>query len=74
MSRPRVFTVLDFNQVHMPRVHIQLVGLPHAVGCRGPLCGVVSASQCMMSGYRPQCFRSAALVCGYSNVPLPYLG
>uniref|UniRef100_A0A6S8PPB3 Uncharacterized protein n=1 Tax=Dunaliella tertiolecta TaxID=3047 RepID=A0A6S8PPB3_DUNTE len=44
LSRPRVFTVLDFNQVHMPLVYIQLVGLPHAVGCCGPQCGVVSAA------------------------------
>jgi len=44
LSRPRVFTVLDFNQVHMPLVYIQLVGLPHAVGCCGPQCGVVSGS------------------------------
>eukprot|EP00983_Pelagomonas_calceolata_P016627 524333-Pelagomonas_calceolata.AAC.1 len=35
LSRPRVFTVLNFNQVHMPLVPIQLVGLPHAVGCCG---------------------------------------
>eukprot|EP00983_Pelagomonas_calceolata_P081177 1155459-Pelagomonas_calceolata.AAC.4 len=33
LSRPRVFTVLYFNQVHMPLVYIQLMGLPHAVGC-----------------------------------------
>eukprot|EP00983_Pelagomonas_calceolata_P055122 1143992-Pelagomonas_calceolata.AAC.2 len=44
LSRPRVFTVLDFNQVHMPLVYIQLMGLPHAVGCCGPLYGVVSAA------------------------------
>eukprot|EP00983_Pelagomonas_calceolata_P116735 1160343-Pelagomonas_calceolata.AAC.1 len=30
LSRPRVFTVLDLNQVHAPLVYIQLVGLPHA--------------------------------------------
>eukprot|EP00983_Pelagomonas_calceolata_P073408 1152109-Pelagomonas_calceolata.AAC.2 len=30
LSRPRVFTVLNFDQVHMPLVYIQLVGLPHA--------------------------------------------
>eukprot|EP00983_Pelagomonas_calceolata_P018585 583056-Pelagomonas_calceolata.AAC.1 len=30
LSRPHVFTVLDFNQVHMPLVYNQLVGLPHA--------------------------------------------
>eukprot|EP00983_Pelagomonas_calceolata_P047982 1140873-Pelagomonas_calceolata.AAC.1 len=45
LSRPRVFTVLDFNQVHMPLVHVQLVGLPHAVGCCGPQFGVVSAAE-----------------------------
>eukprot|EP00983_Pelagomonas_calceolata_P033546 1050013-Pelagomonas_calceolata.AAC.1 len=44
LSRPRVFTVLDFNQVHMPLFHIQSVGLPHAVGCCDPQCGVVSAA------------------------------
>eukprot|EP00983_Pelagomonas_calceolata_P051977 1142642-Pelagomonas_calceolata.AAC.21 len=44
LSRPRVFAVLDFNQVHMPLVHIQLVGLPHVVGCCGPQFGVVSAA------------------------------
>eukprot|EP00983_Pelagomonas_calceolata_P133863 1162007-Pelagomonas_calceolata.AAC.9 len=44
LSRPRVFTVLDFDQVHMPLVYIQLVGLPHTVGCCGPLCGVVPAA------------------------------
>eukprot|EP00983_Pelagomonas_calceolata_P073487 1152157-Pelagomonas_calceolata.AAC.3 len=26
LSKPRVFTVLDFNQVYMPLVYIQLVG------------------------------------------------
>eukprot|EP00983_Pelagomonas_calceolata_P064751 1148260-Pelagomonas_calceolata.AAC.1 len=26
LSRPRVFTVINFNQVHMLLVHIQLVG------------------------------------------------
>eukprot|EP00983_Pelagomonas_calceolata_P030839 969018-Pelagomonas_calceolata.AAC.1 len=44
LSRPRVFIVLDFNQVHMPLVYMQLVGFPHAVGCCGPQCGVVSAA------------------------------
>eukprot|EP00983_Pelagomonas_calceolata_P009867 319308-Pelagomonas_calceolata.AAC.2 len=34
----------DFNQVYMPLVRIQLMRLPHAVGCCGPLCGVVSAA------------------------------
>eukprot|EP00983_Pelagomonas_calceolata_P020997 659706-Pelagomonas_calceolata.AAC.1 len=32
----------------MPLVYIQLVGLPHAFGCCGPQCGVVSAAQHMM--------------------------
>eukprot|EP00983_Pelagomonas_calceolata_P030640 961914-Pelagomonas_calceolata.AAC.1 len=41
LSRPRVFTVIDFKQVHMPLVHTQLVGLPHAVDCCGPQCGGV---------------------------------
>eukprot|EP00983_Pelagomonas_calceolata_P062855 1147466-Pelagomonas_calceolata.AAC.1 len=44
LSRPRVFTILDVNQVHMPLVYIQLVGLSHAVCCCGPQCGVVSAA------------------------------
>eukprot|EP00983_Pelagomonas_calceolata_P003208 104744-Pelagomonas_calceolata.AAC.1 len=44
LSRPRVFIVLDFDQVHMPLVYIQLVRLPQAVGCGGPQCGVVSAA------------------------------
>eukprot|EP00983_Pelagomonas_calceolata_P070101 1150638-Pelagomonas_calceolata.AAC.1 len=26
LSRPRVFTVLDFNEVHMPLVYMELVG------------------------------------------------
>eukprot|EP00983_Pelagomonas_calceolata_P054460 1143695-Pelagomonas_calceolata.AAC.1 len=37
LSRPRVFTVLDFNQVHMLLACIQLVRLSHAVSCRDPL-------------------------------------
>eukprot|EP00983_Pelagomonas_calceolata_P089171 1157285-Pelagomonas_calceolata.AAC.6 len=44
LSRPRVFTVLDFNQVHMPLVYMELVGLCHAVGSCGPLCWVVPAA------------------------------
>eukprot|EP00983_Pelagomonas_calceolata_P044794 1139457-Pelagomonas_calceolata.AAC.2 len=36
--------ILDFNQVHMLLVYIQSVRLSHAVGCRGPLCEVVSAA------------------------------
>eukprot|EP00983_Pelagomonas_calceolata_P031396 984833-Pelagomonas_calceolata.AAC.1 len=33
LPRPRVFRILDFNQVHMLLVYIQLEGLPHAIGC-----------------------------------------
>eukprot|EP00983_Pelagomonas_calceolata_P001465 49209-Pelagomonas_calceolata.AAC.1 len=44
LSRPSVFTVLNFNQVHVPLVFMKLVGLPHAVGSCGPLCWVVSAA------------------------------
>eukprot|EP00983_Pelagomonas_calceolata_P022520 709422-Pelagomonas_calceolata.AAC.1 len=33
LPKPRIFTVLDFNQVHMSMVYIQLVGLSHAIGC-----------------------------------------
>eukprot|EP00983_Pelagomonas_calceolata_P036030 1127557-Pelagomonas_calceolata.AAC.1 len=43
LSRPRVLTVLDFNQVHMSLASIQLVRLSHAVSFAGPLragCGV----------------------------------
>eukprot|EP00983_Pelagomonas_calceolata_P011088 357605-Pelagomonas_calceolata.AAC.1 len=44
LSRPRVFTVLNLNQVHMPLVYIQLMGLPHTVDCCGPQRGAVSAA------------------------------
>eukprot|EP00983_Pelagomonas_calceolata_P050725 1142098-Pelagomonas_calceolata.AAC.6 len=35
---------LNFNQMHMPPVYIQLVGLSHVAGCRDPLRGVASAA------------------------------
>eukprot|EP00983_Pelagomonas_calceolata_P062903 1147497-Pelagomonas_calceolata.AAC.6 len=35
LSRPRVFTVLNFNRVHMPLAYMKLVGLSHAVGSCG---------------------------------------
>eukprot|EP00983_Pelagomonas_calceolata_P086451 1156760-Pelagomonas_calceolata.AAC.3 len=41
---PRVFTILDFNQVLMSLVCIQLVRLSHAVGYAGSLCGPVPAA------------------------------
>eukprot|EP00983_Pelagomonas_calceolata_P035222 1101433-Pelagomonas_calceolata.AAC.1 len=44
LPRPRIFTVLDFNQVHVRMVYMELVGLSHAVGLCGPLCWVVSAA------------------------------
>eukprot|EP00983_Pelagomonas_calceolata_P069797 1150504-Pelagomonas_calceolata.AAC.1 len=44
LSRPRVFTVLHFNQVHMPLVCIQLVRLPHAVSYAGPPWGAMPAA------------------------------
>eukprot|EP00983_Pelagomonas_calceolata_P056315 1144543-Pelagomonas_calceolata.AAC.1 len=43
LFRPCVFTLLDFNQVHVPLIYMELVGLSHAVGCCGPLCRIVSA-------------------------------
>eukprot|EP00983_Pelagomonas_calceolata_P040081 1137448-Pelagomonas_calceolata.AAC.1 len=45
LSRPRVFTVLDFNQVHVPLIYNQLVGLPHTIGCCGPQCGEVEGEE-----------------------------
>eukprot|EP00983_Pelagomonas_calceolata_P041119 1137918-Pelagomonas_calceolata.AAC.2 len=44
LSRPCISTVLDFNQVHMVMVDIQLVGLSHVVGRCGPQLGSVSAA------------------------------
>eukprot|EP00983_Pelagomonas_calceolata_P127227 1161382-Pelagomonas_calceolata.AAC.3 len=46
--QPRVLTVLDSNQVHMPLVSIQLVRFFQAVGCCGPLCGVAKCVCCVM--------------------------
>eukprot|EP00983_Pelagomonas_calceolata_P088013 1157096-Pelagomonas_calceolata.AAC.11 len=45
LFRPLVLTVFDFNELHMPLVCNQLAGLPHAVGCRGPLCGLSAAQR-----------------------------
>eukprot|EP00983_Pelagomonas_calceolata_P016228 513345-Pelagomonas_calceolata.AAC.1 len=43
LSRPRVLTVLDSNQVNMLLVFIQLVRLSHALSCGGLPCGPMSA-------------------------------
>eukprot|EP00983_Pelagomonas_calceolata_P034905 1093640-Pelagomonas_calceolata.AAC.1 len=40
--------ILDFSQVHVPLVNMELVRLSHTVGCCGPQCGAVSAAQHMM--------------------------
>eukprot|EP00983_Pelagomonas_calceolata_P042624 1138576-Pelagomonas_calceolata.AAC.1 len=44
LSRPRALTVLDFNQVHMSLVSIQLVRLSHAVSYAGPLLGAMDTA------------------------------
>eukprot|EP00983_Pelagomonas_calceolata_P032624 1022971-Pelagomonas_calceolata.AAC.1 len=44
LFRPCVLTVLDFNQVHMLLVSIQLVRLSHAVSYVGPLGGAIPAA------------------------------
>eukprot|EP00967_Tisochrysis_lutea_P024871 scaffold28567_cov21-Tisochrysis_lutea.AAC.1 len=44
LSRPRAYTVLYLNQVHMLLVCIQLMRLPYARICAGPLCGPVPAA------------------------------
>eukprot|EP00983_Pelagomonas_calceolata_P083939 1156258-Pelagomonas_calceolata.AAC.4 len=44
LSRPRVLTVLDSNQVHMSLVNIQLVRLSHAVSYAGHLYGAMPAA------------------------------
>eukprot|EP00983_Pelagomonas_calceolata_P027641 867751-Pelagomonas_calceolata.AAC.1 len=44
LSRPCIFTALNFNQVHVPLVYMKLVGLSQVVGLCGPLCWVVSAA------------------------------
>eukprot|EP00983_Pelagomonas_calceolata_P013920 445705-Pelagomonas_calceolata.AAC.1 len=48
LFRPRVLTALDFNQVHMSMVSIQLVRLSHAVSYAGPQWGAVPAAKHMV--------------------------